>query len=501
MQCNRRTFLGHAALSGALVAVTGDGLTFADPPADKPGNLFLEGNFAPVREETTADNLKVIGKLPAEMDGMYVRNGPNPQFPPIGNYHIFEGDGMLHGVRVRNGKASYRNRYIRTEGWKEEKAAGKAVYPSVMDPIDVKKLFSGKKPFKNTGNTALVWHHGKLLALLEVAEPHEIKVPDLDTVGPYTFGGKLKHPFTAHPKVDPGTGEMLCFGYQPAIKPYVHYSVVNAKGEIVRTVPIDVPRSIMMHDFAVTPNYSVFMDLPETFSLERMLKGESAVKFEPEHGARFGILPRHGKREDMKWFEVGVCFVFHTLNAWEEGDEVVLVASRMKEFPAVLDFKPPHPTDARRKPVTEDVAAVPYRWRFNLKTGAVKEGPLDDLRSEFPRINESLTGKRTRYGYFARIGGDFFEGLIKYDFEKGTSEQHPFGKGRYGGEGLFVPKPGGKAEDDGWLVACVHDQAEGRSEVVVIDARDFRAAPVARILIPTRVPYGFHAAWLPGNVL
>lgn len=467
-------------------------------------NPFLQGNFAPVREEVTADNLTVIGELPPEMDGMFVRNGPNPQFPPIRNYHWFEGDGMLHGVRIRDGRASYRNRYIRTSAWKAENAAGFALYGSFLDSPDaagllrlVRNWLKRLPMLKNTANTALVCHDGRLLALWEGGEPHEIQVPGLDTVCPYTYGGKLKHQFTAHPKVDPATGEMLFFGYS-LFKPSVQYSVVSPQGEIARTTAINFPRPVMMHDFAITPQHTLFMDLPITLSPRRMLRGQSLLKFEPELGARFGILPRHGRGQDIKWFEVSPCFVFHTLNAYEDGDEVVLLACRTKELPDSF-FMPPSTQTGHDAMFGRGFAPTMYRWRLNLKTGTTREEALDEVPTDFPRINETLVGKQARYGYAVNIKEP--NELLKYDFKQGRSERHDHGKVRIGGEGVFVPRPNARTEDDGWLVTYVHDEAEGMSELIVIEAQDFGAPPLARVQIPARVPYGFHGAWIPGEMM
>jgi carotenoid cleavage dioxygenase len=484
---NRRDFLRCCALTGGLW-VLGDsaGLTCAaaDQGASEwPNHPFLQGNFAPVQEEITVDNLQVIGTLPPEMDGMFVRNGPNPQFPPLGNYHWFFGDGMLHGVRVQGGKASYRNRYVRTARWQEEHAAGRALYDTFQAPPEK----------RNRANTALVWHAGRLLALYEGGPPHRIAVPELDTLGLYTFGGKLVHPFTAHPKLDPASGELLCFGYSVRTQPHLQYSVINAQGDIVSTTPIDLPRPIMMHDFAITPSYTLFMDLPMVFTMSEGLR----LQFAPELGARIGILPRHGTGDEIKWFEVPTCWVFHTLNAYEDGAEVVLRACRFTQYPDMISFQPgtpTHPTDGKARSMTN--APFLYQWRFNLKTGRATEGPLDDIPTEFPRINEALTGKRTRFGYCGRSGGVMFDGLIKYDLDKGTSEHHTHGQGRTGGEGVFVPRPDATGEDDGWLVTYVHNAASGKSELVVIETRDFRAPPVARVLLPVRVPYGFHGTWI-----
>lgn len=502
MTLSRRGFLKSSSTAAALAALLeGGGPAFAQEQkkAGRPKNPFLEGNYGPVKEEITADTLKVIGQLPAELDGMYVRNGPNPQFPPLGGYHWFEGDGMLHGVRIRDGKASYRNRWVRTAAWEYEHKAGKAMLGSFTDPPKNPSLLTSGPP-RNKANTALVWHDGRLLALWEGGEPHTIAVPSLDTKGPHKYDGKLKHAFTAHPKVDPATGEMLFFGYNMMFKPHLQYSVVDAKGQIARTTTVELPRGVMMHDFAVSQKHTLFLDLPETFSLERAMKGQPPLRFEPELGARIGVLSRYGDGKEVKWFSITPCYVFHTLNAYEEGDEVVLLACRFKEFPQGLNFgDAPHPAENRLGPV--GASPYLYRWRLNLKTGTVKEGPLDDVAGEFPRLNETLTGKSSRYGYLAREGGEFLDAILKYDLTKGTREEHAFGKGRSCGEAVFVPRHGAKQEDDGWLITFVHDAPSGKGELVVVNAQDFKSPPVARVLIPARIPFGFHGLWLDGKVL
>jgi len=449
-------------------------------------NPFLEGNFAPVHEEIASENLKVIGEIPTDLSGMLVRNGANPQFPPLGQYHWFDGDGMLHGVRISNGKAAYCNRYVQTRGFKIEREKGHAIWTGLLEPPQMDNPYG---PGKNTGNTALIWHDGRLLALWEGGAPHAIQLPSLETVGEYTYNGKLTSAFTAHPKVDPVTGEMMFFGYSPFAPPFVQYGVVSAEGELLRIVPIDLPIGVMMHDFAITEHYTIFMDLPLTFRPERMKRGEPVLMFEPERPSRFGIVPRHGDNSSIRWFESPACYVFHTLNAYEEGTEVVLLACRLNSVNLG-----PEPTPG------EEVEPAPlYRWRFNLETGTVQEEPLDNRSSDFPRINEQLIGRPMRYGYTAKIAPDpipLFDGVIKYDLSRGSSQTHEFGAGRYGGEAVFAPRSGGTAEDDGWLVTFVYDTASESSELVILNAQDVTAPPVARVLIPQRVPYGFHGTWV-----
>jgi carotenoid cleavage dioxygenase-like enzyme len=454
-------------------------------------NPYLDRNFAPIRQEITTDKLQIIGELPPELSGMFVRNGPNPQWTPIGQYHWFDGDGMLHGVRINNGVATYRNRYIQTAGWKKEREAGKALWSGLLEPP---QMDNPHGPGKNTANTALIWHAGQMLALNEGGKPHAIKLPELETIGEYTYNGKLVSAFTAHPKVDPITGEMIFFGYSFFTPPYLQYSVVSAQGELLWTVPIDLPMGVMMHDFAITENYTIFMDLPMTFNPERGQRGEPVMMFESDRPSRFGIVPRHGDNSNIRWFESPACYVFHTLNAYEDGDEVVLIACRMSSTTVLISSDSQPDPDA-------DIPRL-YRWRFNLNTGKVSEEMLDDVVSEFPRINENLMGRQNRYGYTSKIVYTpvaLFEGIIKYDFSSGKSQIHEYGKGRYGSEAVFAPRPGATDEDDGWLVTFVYDESSDTSELVVVNAQDVTTEPVARVIIPQRVPYGFHGAWVAGE--
>lgn len=453
---------------------------------------YLRDNFSPVQAEVTADDLPVIGELPQELSGIFIRNGPNPQFPPLNRYHWFDGDGMLHGIQISNGKAAYRNRYVQTQGFKLERNAGRAIWTSLMAPPQLNNPYG---PFKNTANTALVLHAGRLLALWEGGDPYEIEVPGLKTLGPYTYGGKLVSAFTAHPKIDAITGEMMFFGCSLAVPPYLRYSVVSAQGKLLQTVPIDLPTGVMIHDFAITEHYTLLMDLPLTFRSERLRRGEPAYLFEPDLPSRFGILPRYGDSSKIRWFEFPSCYVLHTLNAYEVEEEVVLIACRMTGT-TFLNI-PSKPYNSKG-----DIPRL-HCWRFNLRTGKAQEEALDDVASEFPSVNQQRLGQQNRYGYTARIVPGpmpLKDGLLKYDFISNFSQTHYFGPGRYGGEAVFVPRPHGTAEDDGWLLTFVYDTTTSTSELVLVNAQDLTVEPVARILIPQRVPYGFHGIWIAEEI-
>ncbi len=508
MALTRRRFL--QSTTAGLVPLVAPGLAPGQQEDHGSGakNFFLTGDFAPVREEATIARLQVVGKLPKDLNGFFIRNGPNAQFAPLNLYHIFEGDGMLHGVQLDEGKASYRNRYVQTSAWKKEQAAGKALFPSILDPVDWARLqqalISGEPPVPNRANTALLWHHGKLLALWEGGRPHEITLPDLGTVGEYTFAGKLPHNFTAHPKIDPRTGELIFFGYQP-FQPHLQHSVADKTGTIKHTTPVPLPRPVMMHDAAITANYTVFIDTPVLFDLTGIVRGQPFLKWAPEHGARLGVLPRYSAGDTVKWFEMETCFVFHVFNAYEQEGDIVVHACRYKKYPSMLDF--PSASQGSRlsqgldnlPDLLKDSTAVAYTWRLNPHTGRVREMAHDDVGTEFPQVNQRRVGLPTRYGYC--MGHTDLESLklYKYDFETGQRTTHLIGKDRVAGEALFVPRDNAQSEDDGYLVTLTCHRADQQSELVVMSARDLTAEPLARVIIPKRIPFGFHATWIPAT--
>lgn len=450
-------------------------------------NPFLTDNFAPVKEEIILENLPVIGKIPDNLNGSFVRNGPNPQYDPIGQYHWFDGDGMLHQVEIKQGKATYRNRYVKTPGFLAEQEANKAIYTGLLEPAR-----DGYKSGKNVSNTALVWHSNKLLSLWEGGEPYHIELPTLETIGKETFNQKLNTSFTAHPKVDPITGEMMFISYNMIQPPFLRYGIVDSEGEIKHFIPIDLPVGVMMHDFAVTENYTIFLNLPYTFRPERMARGESPLAFEANTPSSFGILPRHGKPEDILWFTADSCYMFHTLNAYESGDEIVLLGCRMAKTEVLSS------TDDSESSFGDSLPFL-TKWQFNLKTKQIQEERVDQRPSEFPRVNEQYLGRKTRYGYVGAMAPQplpLFDGVIKYDFQSGESWEYKYGEGRYGGEVVFAPNPEGNTEDDGWLMTYVYDQSTQKSELIIINAQDFTAESIVRVELPCRVPYGFHGTWI-----
>jgi carotenoid cleavage dioxygenase len=354
---------------------------------------------------------------------------------------------------------------------------------------------------KDTANTDLAFHAGKLIALFWLSgTPYELALPSLETRGRCDFGTGKPVRFASHPKVDPRTGELAFFDYSTVAAPFLQYGTISREGELQRKIAIDLPGPRLLHDIAITERYTIFLDFPMLWSADKLSAGKRKVVFDTSLPSRFGVIPRHGAASEVRWFEASPCYVYHTVNAWEEGDSLVFVGCRIENPIPRKDA----PYDGR-SPRLDFLELKPFlhRWTFDMKTGAVREERLDDVPTEFPRMHDGRIGQRSRFTYNAKLAPSplvLFEGIVKYDLETGASATHSFGPGRFGSEAVFAPRPGAKDEDDGWLLSLVAS-AEGPSELEVWDARDMAAPPLARVRLPQRVPIGFHACWVDGSVL
>ncbi len=455
---------------------------------------YLTGDYAPVDDELAVDALPVEGELPRELRGTYVRNGPNARQAPRGRYHWFDGDGMLHALSFDGGRASYRNRWVRTAGLAADEEAGRALWTGLLE---LTRDNPRGAPYKDTANTDVVVHNGSLICLWYICGvPYRVDPRTLETLGPDAFGRAEPLLVSAHSKVDPRTGELLLFNYGVR-PPLMQYGVVGAGGALEHLVDIDLPGPRLPHDMAITEQYAVLMDLPVFFRPEAMAQRRWLVDFHRELPARFGIIPRRGQGGDVRWFEAEPCYIYHTVNAWEEGNEVVLVACRVDDPTPPMD--PSHGEWARML-ANLTITASLHEWRFDLETGTTRERRLDDRNSEFPAINADRLGTRSRYTYNAMLVNDptlRFRGLLKYDTETGASQAWELGPERWGSEAVFAPRPGATDEDDGWVVMYAWDRREGRAEGLVFDARAVDRGPVATVRLPRRVPLGFHATWVP----
>ncbi|WP_329073274.1 carotenoid oxygenase family protein [Amycolatopsis sp. NBC_01480] len=445
-------------------------------PLSRDGSLYVTGNYAPVQKEVTAYDLAVDGEIPAELSGRLLRVGPNPVSPvtdPV-NHHWFNGEGMLHGVRLRDGKAEwYRNRFVR--GTKVLEALGEPPIPGPTRGFD---LANNTHVMKIGGSTYALTEAGSLPMLLSY---------ELATERRSNFGGTMGDAFTAHPRLDPVTGETHAITYVPEHEK-VQYQVVTTEGLVRRIVDVPLPGRPMVHDTCLTAKYIVIMDMPVTFSMEAMQRGDSVpFIWDPGHGSRVGLLPREGSAEDVVWCELpGTPFVFHTGNAYDADDGTVVME--------VVRYESMFRTNSH-SPFADD--AHLYRWTVNPATRTVTEQLLDDHAQEFPRHDERLVGQDYRYSYTVTSDDvpKGFTGLLKYDVKRGTGESVDYGRGMLTMETVFVPTSDSAAEDDGWLMAYVHDVATERCDVVIRHAQDL-ANPVATIHLPVRVPFGFHGNWI-----
>jgi len=442
-------------------------------------SVYLEGNYAPVSEEITALDLEVIGELPQELNGRYLRNGANPMGQvDLTRHHWFTGEGMVHGVKLDEGRAAwYRNRYVRSAEIVE--ALGE-------DPAG--------RQFAGSANTHVIGHAGRTFAIVESGAPPVELSYELDTVGANNFFGTLTDmAFSAHPKVDPDTGDLHAMAYSwQSFLDHVQYVHVGRDGRVKRTVDIPLPGMVMMHDMSLTGRYVVIYDLPVTFSGALIRQGYPfPFAWNPDYQARVGLMPRDGGAEDIVWSNVSSCYVFHPMNAYDDADgNVVLDVCRYDSMMA-MDHNGPF----------RDSLPTLDRWTVNPRTATVSEQRVDDRFQEFPRCHPGLNSKSYRYGYAVAVAGSErgpgFPSIVKHDMITGARSQFDLGPGRHSGEPYFIPREGAVGEDDGYLMSFVYDGERDASELLVLDAQDLSEPPLARVILPARVPYGFHGSWVP----
>lgn len=442
-------------------------------------NPYVSGNFAPVTDEVTATDLEVIGELPPELCGRYLRNGPNPvgSVDPA-THHWFMGDGMVHGIRLNEGRAEwYRNRYVGSRAIAEHRGLADIEGPNWNDA-----------PFGP--NTAVGAFAGTTWAMVEAgAVPVELTY-ELDTVARNDFHGTLPGAFSPHPKYDAATGELHAMTYAWAEwLDHIQYVVVGRDGRVTKTLDIPLPGMSMVHDMSLTERFAVIYDQPVTVDLDVAFAGEFPFRWNPDYGNRVGLLPRDGGVADIIWVDVPLGYAFHPLNAYDDVDGSVVID--LCVYDAIFD------TDTFG-PFGDGGQGRLERWSINPTQRTTSVSVIDDHANEFPRHRDSVGGRPYRYGYVAAPSLEPATGwpTLKYDLTTGERRSFDHGPGRAAGEPVFVARAGSTEEDDGWLVTFVHDLASGTAEFVVLDAAEFdRRGYVARVPLPQRVPFGFHGNW------
>jgi len=446
-------------------------------------NLYLSGPFAPVNQEVTHSQLQVSGHLPPELNGLYVRNGPNPlHIRDPKKHHWFAGDGMVHGLQLSQGQAlAYRNRWV--GGPKLHKALGRA------------PLAGKARSFIDTVNTNVFAHAGRIWASVE-AGPLPIELSsELVSQRRGLFNSERSLPFSAHPHLDPVTGDLHAVCYDAMRPRKLYYIRVDKAGEVDKVVTIPVKHGPMVHDCAITQSQVVILDLPVTLSLwEAIIKRSTfPYKWNPKHAARVGLLPRNGEAKDIRWLDVDPCYVFHPCNAYDLPDGSVVMDVVVHE--RMFDESNIGP-EAERTSVFE-------RWTMPANGSKVMREIISGRAQEFPRLNETRVGQPYQYAYTVefvvdKTGG---ESVLKHDMQTRKTTEHRFGAHQKPGEFVFVPRPSAQAEDDGWLMGYVYNLAKQQGEFHVLDAQDLSKPAQAVVHIPAPIPMGFHGNWVAETAL
>lgn len=485
------------------VEIIGRMLTTLPEDDDHP---YRTGPWRPQTTEWQADDLDVVaGAIPSDLDGVYLRNTENPVHPAIKNYHPFDGDGMVHVVGFRDGKAFYRNRFIRTDGFVAEQEAGTSLWAGLAERPHTSLREDGwgaRGRMKDASSTDVLFHRGvALTSFYQCGDLYRLDPLTADTLGKATWNGAFPFDWgvSAHPKSDDRTGELLFFNYGTE-PPYLHYGVVDANDKLVHYVDVELPGPRLPHDMAYTENYAILNDCPLFWEPEALAHGAHVARFHPELPTRLGVLPRRGGSTEIRWFDAAPTYVLHWVNAYEDGDEIVLDGFFQGD---------PEPADngmgtkwerAFRFLALDRMQARLHRWRLNLVTGAVTEQQLSDSITEFGMMNADYLTRPHRYTYAAtgKPAWFLFDGLVRHDHRTGHEDRFAFDDGVFGSETAMAPRVGGTEEDDGYLITLTTDMNQDASFCLVFDAADVASGSVCTLRLPERISSGTHSTWAPG---
>lgn len=470
-------------------------LDTSDAPFGLSHGPLITGAYAPVFEERVLEDLPVEGEIPADLNGVYLRNGPDQRFEPQGMYHPFDGDGMLFNAHFDRGRVTIRNRWVRTDGWEQENKAGSSEFWGIMSTLKGNK----DRPIKDTANTDVIGHAGTAVASWYLAgTPYLVDPITLQTLGTADYTAAPGFGFSAHPKVDEHTGELMFFDYFHEA-PHMAYGVVGPDRQLKHHVSISLPGNRLPHDMAITEHYSILHDLPVSHCEQAYAAGRHKILFNARLPARFGVLPRYGASDSVRWFEFSPCFLYHVINAWEEGDEIVMVACR---------YRPALGRDGRideartAKNIAElRMDARLWEYRMNWVTGAARERCLNDaFNVEFPTYDSARTGRRSHWAYLVDHDPQILRwmGIRKFNTDTGecVGSWSDDTSACWYSEPWFAPADGQSSEDHGYLVSFVWNAHSRQQQLQVFDARNISQGPVARVKMPLRVPQGFHACWM-----
>jgi carotenoid cleavage dioxygenase len=491
---------------GADVSIVGKYLSTLPEDDDHP---YRTGPWRPQTTEWDADDLQAVeGEIPHDLDGVYLRNTENPLHPALKFYHPFDGDGMVHVVGFRDGKAFYRNRFVQTDGFAAENEEGGPLWPGLAEPIQLAKRDYGwgaRTLMKDASSTDVIVHRGiALTSHYQCGDLYRIDPFTGDNMGKEDFNGRFPFDWgvSAHPKVDARTGELLFFTYSKEA-PYMRYGVVDSANDLVHLTDIPLPGPRLPHDMAFTENYAILNDFPLFWDPKLLQAGVHLPGFHRDMPSRFAVIPRRGGSEAIRWFEADPTFVLHFTNAYEDGDDIVLDGFFEGEPNPVDTLTGDKYKKAFRYLALDGLQTHLHRWRFNLVTGEAREERLSESITEFGMINGGYAGGKYRYAYAAtgKPGWFLFDGLVKHDLATGAEARFAFDDGVYGSETAMAPRVGSSAEDDGYLVTLTTDMNDDASYCLVFDATRVADGPICKLALPERISSGTHSTWAPGSEL
>ena len=454
---------------------------------------YLSGHHEPVRFEATAPDLIVDGGLPEDLAGVFYRNGPEPLYPTReGDYHWFDGDGMVYAMHFANGRVSLRNRWVRTEKFELEQAAGRRLFGMFGNPMTADPSVQGKH--YNTGNTNIILHGGKLLALMEGSQPVAMDPFELSTLGVHDYDGTIASTFSAHPKIDYATGELVNIGaningFTGAAE--LQYTITTREGVVRHAAIIPIPHMALIHTFLLTENWVVIPVIPLDSDLQRAMRGGPMTAWNTGRPTKLALLPREGTAADVRWLEFDPRHMFHECNAWEEDGKIIADVAAANGTALFPDQDGNWLTHAETKLSLR-------RWTIDLADASMREETLNDRDIQFPRPDDRLMTRKTRHAYgnmnLHSVDGrvDGMDAVLRFDTQSGKEDFYHFGPGSAAGELVFAPRVGAAHEADGYAMSLVHRANSPTSELAIFAATDIASGPIATVRIPFRVPSGFH---------
>lgn len=466
----------------------------------------------PFRFEGELFDLEVEGEIPAELDGTFYRVGPDQQFPPkMGDANPFNGDGIVTAFRFKNGHVDLQHRYVRTHRFNAERAARRGLFGDYRNPFTDDTSVKGIQ--RTVSNTNVVPHNGILLAMKEDGPPYAMDPYTLETKELWDWNGQMTATtFTAHPKIDPHSGDLVGYAYAAkgeASKDIAYYTF-DKHGKKTREIWFQGPHAAMIHDCGISENYIVLPIIPQLMDLERIKRGGILFQWESTVDQVYVVIPRNGDAKDIRYFRARNAFPGHVINAFDEGGKVYL------DLPVVNDnvfwFFP----DAKGEtPAPQTLRTQIVRWCFdmNSKSNTPTAKVISAISAEFPHVDDRYIGRPYRYAFMQAtdstkpynaekagpIMGFFFNTYLTMDMSTGKSKSWFAGDTSSTQEPIFAPKDANSPEGVGYVMGVVNRRAEHRSDLVILDAQHMDAGPVATIKLPVRLKYGIHGNWVPGS--